>query len=460
MHYFIFLLSIFVSFDIRSQTSQPDENAKNIFKSSLSYLVSGQKLQEAKRLTYKSLKKFPNDQEVIRLDGLISFLLNDYQNSSQSFKRAAQLSVENSDKAINLYLLAKTFIKMKRMGEAKKILGDMESLSVSSEYSKKALRELESNGDISEFVPSQQGGEAGNSKQTNKSSAGQSDKKNLGLVLTGVLGLDTNPVFVPDFSQTKNEAKSTFYTLNASISKKSQIHLGDIGNSLNIGYTNYSEEIAKSFNNLRLGLLTTFDPDGTFFKRYKINFTNKLDQSYQADGELDYYFTSDVLSLKKEIFQSGINTFSGLINTGFRTYANKNLIALEDDRSGFSYGLRGVHKMSKDDWAWLNSLSLTKQQTYGGKFDTINTDYSTNIQKLIFYDFEALLGFGLQKIDYINSNSNRVDYMMNYGADISRGLIIDGLNIHFNYSRTKNNSDIDEFTYTQDIFSLWINYEM
>jgi hypothetical protein len=347
---------------------------------------------------------------------------------------------------------------MNQVEEAEKIIKDMSSISESKEYSEIALSELHAKGDIPEFTPKQDVEVAGE-QSGNRNSVGQSSKKGLSFGATGVIGLDTNPVFVPDFSQTKNEAKSTFYTLNASVSKKSSISLGEVSNSLNLGYTDYSEEIAKSFNNLRLNLSTTLDPNNAFFKNNKISFVNRLDQSYQADGELDYYFTSDVLSLKKEILQSGKNTYSVLLNSGFRTYANKNLISREDDRSGFSYGLRGVHKMSKDDWAWLNSLSMTKQQTYGSKFDTISTDYSTNIQKLIFFDFEALLGFGFQQINYINSSPERVDYMMNYGADLSRDILFQGLDVHFNYSRTKNNSDIDDFTYTQDIFSVWINYE-
>ncbi len=436
-------------------------NRQSILKSTFSYLIDSQKFQEAKKLTQNELKNNPQNPEVIHLDGLASYLMSNYLEAEESFLKASKLT-QGADRATNLYLLAKTYLKQKKNNEAKSVIVEMNQIEESNSYSRLALEELNKGNDIPEFYPNYSSESLVNSSQANigKQPSDKGTEKNLIFNANMVYGLDSNPIFIPDFSQEKNDAKSSFYSLSGGITFSSKLVVGKISNNLNFGYTNYSEVIAKSFNNARLSLVTNWNPSNEFLKKNKISFANKLDRSYQAENELNYYFTSDVFSFKKEILSVGVHSLNSSFSLGYRTYANKNLVNKEDDRSGMSYSAKGIYKIALEEWAILNSFGGTDQQTYGNKFDTLALDYTLNIQKVLFYEIEALLGYGVTRIDYVNSETGRVDLMSNYGLDLSRDLhFLTGSTAKLSYSRTKNKSDLEASTYTQDIFSLWINYD-
>jgi len=433
---------------------------KEVFKTTLAYLIESERLDEAKKLTEKHLKDYPNDPYFHRSNGLIHYLNKNYDKAIVSFQKAASLSV-GSEKASNLYLISQSLIKLNKFKEAETILLKMETIPESKDYAAQALDTLRKSNEIPEYIPPAANSLMNTSSMAlNNNTGGASSKKNITFNANGVYGLDSNPVFIPDFSQEKNDAASGFYSLSSSLGLNSQLAIGKLNNTFNVGYTTYIEEIAKSFDNFRLSLITQFDAKSGFLNRYGITLLNKLDRSYQAEKNLEYYFTSDVFSLKKDFIKLNQHTLTGQLSLGFRTYANTNLVNKEDDRSGASYGARGIYKYTFQDWAFINSLGVTNQKTYGGKFDTMATDFGANIQKILIWDIEAMLGGSLTRIDYVNSEEDRVDLMSSYGIDFSRDLgLLAGASLKLSYSRTKNNSDLDPSTYTQDIYSFWINYD-
>jgi len=455
----ILLLSFSTHLFANENLIQNTVNEKEVFKTTMSYLIESDRLDDAKLLAEKHIKSHPNDHDFHRYLGLVLYLKKDYENAIESFKKSEKLST-GSDKASCLYLIAQSNIKLGRIEDAKNQLEAMEKIPESKDYASVAMDSLKRSGEIPEYIPPSK-------MMSNTSSSSISNSGNSGVAkgpfsisANGVYGLDSNPIFIPDFSQEKNDAESSFYSLTANVGVNSNLSAGKLNNTLTAGYTSYSEEIAKSFNNFRLSLGTQFDQKEGIFNKWGITLLNKLDRSYQAQENLEYYFTSDVFSLKKDLFKNSNHIITGQANLGFRTYANKNLVNKEDDRSGASYGLRGIYKFSYDDFAIINSLGMTDQQTYGNKFDTMATDFGANVQKILYWDIEAMLGASVTRIDYVNSDENRIDFMTSYGLDLTKSIDqISGSSVKLSYSRTSNNSDLTASTYTQNIYSLWVNYD-
>lgn len=434
------------------------KNEKEVFKTTLSYFIESERYSDALKLTEKKMKEFPDDQEVIRLNGLSHYLLGNYADAEKSFSKAASIST-NEQKSINIYLETQAQIKQGKFESAVDSLRNLEKLPDSKEYAKIAILELKSKRTIPEYNPK--------SKNMMTSTAQMGGSLNSGRVPSGILstsliyGLDTNPIFVPDYSQTKNDAYSTFFSITPSLTLKHSTRYGALSNSFNIGYTDYSREIAKTFNNLRFSLGTEFSPKSEFFLKNKITFTNAISQSYQTQPSLNYYFTQDNLSARKDFDNIGSHSFAAVLMTGFRTYANKNLLDAADDRSGFSYGLKGIHKTSNGDWVWLNSIGGVYQNTFGGKFNTFTTDYGANFQKQVFSSYEFSAGLGVSYINYVNSDNDRKDLMTSFGADIGTELSwIENANFKISFARVANKSKLDASTYTQNIFSAWLNYDL
>jgi len=434
-------------------------NEKEVFKTTMSYLIESERLDDAQLLTEKHIKSHPNDHDYHRYRGLVLYLKKDFSNAIESFKKSEKLS-SGSEKASCLYLIAQSNIKLGKVEEAKNSLETMQTLPESKDYAFVALKSLNSTGEIPEYIPPSKMMSNTSTSSISNSGNNSGPQKAFSINANGIYGLDSNPVFIPDFSQEKNDAQSTFYSLSANVGMNSNLSSGKLNNTLTAGYTSYTEEIAKSFDNFRLSLGTQFDQKEGILNKWGITLINKLDRSYQAQENLEYYFTSDVFSLKKDLFKNANHTITAQTNVGFRTYANKNLVNKEDDRSGASYGARGIYKFTYDDFAIINSLGVTDQQTYGNKFDTMATDFAANFQKILYLDIEAMLGASVIRIDYVNSEENRVDYMTSYGLDLSRDIdAISGSSLKLSYSRTNNNSDLESSTYTQNIYSMWLNYD-
>jgi hypothetical protein len=434
------------------------KNSKEIFKTTLSYFLESERYADAKALAERELKKNPKDQEVLRLNGLVLYLMRDFSGAREKFKLASKFS-DADEKAINLYLVTQSEIKLKNYEAAVDSLKEMGENPSSREYAKRALTELKSNRSIPEFNPKLNDGPVNTSSTSSNKISGKGAVQALNLGLA--FGLDTNPVFIPDYSQTKNDAHSTFFSVNPNLSISNGTRFGVLNNGLSLGYTSYTKDIAKNFNNFRASLNTELIPKSDFFKDNNLSISNNLSQSYQTDPEFQYYFTQDNLVLRKDIKSSGPNSFATAFNLGFRTYANKTIIDPADDRSGFSYAAKAIHKYSGKDWNWLNSISGNYQDTFGGKFNTLTTDYSGNFQKMLPRDLELTLGLGISHIDYVNSVDGRSDVMTSVGGDLGGSSNwVEGMNYRFSYARVTNNSKLKDSTYTQNIFSIWISYDL
>lgn len=453
MSYLFFL--ILFSWNLFAQTSEV-ENQKQVFKTTITYLIDNKKYKEAFDLISKNRKKRPEDQELIRLQGLVLYLDKNYKKANAYFKEASE-KTSNSEKAINLYLLAQSKIKLNDIESAANIIRSMGDIPSVHKYSEMALNELKSKGSIPEFVPHKEN----STNNSNPINVQPSSRKKYGSMVSMVGGMDTNPVFIPDYSQTSNKARSYFTSVNSSTIANVDSTIGEFNNSFNLGYTYYAEEVAQAFNNLRFNFSTLLNPSSDYFRKKRITFSNSFDRSYQANKKFDYYFTSDNLTAKKEFLTTQNQLFALSLTSGFRTYANKTLTDAADDRSGFSYTMRGIYKYSKDDWAWIHSVGAYKQDTFGGRFNTVTMDYGTNFQKILAYDLEAMISFSIMRIKYLNSPIDREDVMSSYGAEFGREIPrVPGLHSKLSFSRTKNNSDLKQSTYTQDIYSLWVTYEL
>lgn len=446
----------FLSFARAADVDQARENERFVLKTSLSYLMGQAQFDEAEKSVHKFLIKYPDDWEALQLSGYIYFAKRDYPKAKEAFRQAAKYSV-NADKAINLYLLANSQIRDREFSEAEASLNEMREIPNSNFYVEMAVQELRNNRTIPEF----------NAKMLTENPpvegrAGAPARAGLGWMWTveGVYGLDSNPIFVPDNSESKNDAASNFYAFNGSLVRKTLLYKGEFTNALNVGYTGYDTKAAQAFNNLRLGFNSQWKPDFDFFQRHQISFKNKIDQSYGAEKSPEYFFTSELFTLQKDFSEIGRNKFSSFLNVGYRTYANKNLTSKEDDRSGVPMGLGLSHKLKGSSLMWLNSASYTNLNTVGGKFDTTEVSVVSNVQAQAPLDTEALFSLSYSRVDYPNYGSTRADQSVGAGIELSYEVPkVRGMNIKFSVTRTKNTSDLSSSNFTQDIMALSVTYD-
>ncbi len=440
--------------------NQEFDNEKEIFKTTLSYLIETDRLNDAGVSVGKYLKRYPQDSEALRLDGLVYYLKKDYKNSSTVFLFAAQ-ATQNQEKAINLYLAAQSNIKQGEFKSAEEILKQMSEIPSTKDYSELALIEFEKNKNILELGVSMLLSKKEEVVLEKSTNVIPSKKKVFNFLLTPVIGSDSNPTFVPDNSDAKKSASSPFYSLTAMGGHNSKFYDGEMVNDLTLGYTNYQKEEAKVFNNLRFNLSTKWAPEQSFFHEYKLSLSNKLDRSYMTNKGIKYYFTGNTLIFSKEFTPMGDHKFNTSLLLGYRTYGNQDLIAVENDRSGVSYGTRGIHKMARDEWAWLNSLTYLNQNTTGKKFNTKNLEFVTSYQRVTLYDLECVVSGSYSIANYHRFTQSRTDKTLGLGIDLSHDLPWDkGLNVKLSYSHNKNSSPVSEFSYTQDVISLWVIYDV
>lgn len=265
----------------------------------------------------------------------------------------------------------------------------------SSAYSKSALAQLSSQKSIPEFNLSMLAGkepskdsaleaQVSQSKKKEKPAPKPEFKKSYSVTLEVVGGLDTNPIFIPDNSQSKNEAKSIFSSQTLAATLASTLYGGELNNSFSIGHTGYSEDAAKSFDNLRLSIATNWKPVNDFFQKNQLTLTNKIDQSYGSNKTIEYFYTSETLGLKKDFASVSEHKFMTGVTGSYKTYANKNLDVKENDRSGFAVGLSGQHKLARDNWIWMNNIGFNQLFTVGKKFNTREFSLITNYQRIIW----------------------------------------------------------------------------
>jgi hypothetical protein len=381
------------------------------------------------------------------------------------FSQAAENTSEEQQ-AINLYLLTQSDIKSGEYQKAEQVLNRMKSLPSAMAYTSLAINQFA----VSKTIPELNSTMLLSKSPSVKTSKVEStktevvkpeEKKPYSLSLNAVIGSDSNPVFVPDNSDAKVSARSTFFSTTAAGSFQTKFYDGDMINGLAMGYTSFQKEEAKVFNNLRLNLSTNWKPAQSLFKENSISFLNKLDRSYMTNKALKYYFTGDTLSLNKDFMAIGEHRFNASLFVGYRTYGNQDLTAVENDRTGGSVGLRGIHKIGRGDWAWLNSMTYANQSTVGKKFNTKNLELVTSFQKVTFYDVEALLSASYSIVNYPKFTQSRTDKSVGIGLDLSHELPWKkGLNSKISYIKNKNNSPVSESTYTQDVFSLWVVYDV
>ena len=447
---------------------QTHENEKTVLKTTLSYLMGHQKYSESLEYTKKFLKKYSNDPEAWHLEGLVYYAKNDFKKSEEDFIKASKIySLESEERAIDLYLASQSAIKNGNLDSAQKHLVEMGKNPKASDYSRNALSQLAREKSIPEFNLSmlaestQNSNSAGSMNKTKKAEKQKAEaKKALSLTLELVGGLDTNPVFIPDNSQSKNEAESVFSSQTIAVTYASTLAGGEFNNSFTLGHTGYQKEVAKAFDNLRVSLASNWKPVSEFFQKNQLTLTNKIDQSYGANATLEYFYTSETLGVKKEFVPYGDHKFTSIVTGSYRTYANKNLDVKENDRSGATIGLSGVHKLARDNWVWMNNIGFTQLYTVGNKFNTREFSFVTNYQKMIWGQTELFLGANTSIVSYPN-NGSRVD--KSYGAeiDLSKDVNwVNGLNLKLSASRTQNKSDVSDSNYTQDIYALWVTYDL
>jgi hypothetical protein len=166
------------------------------------------------------------------------------------------------------------------------------------------------------------------------------------------------------------------------------------------------------------------------------------------------------LGIKKDYLPIGDHKFTSGVTGSYRFYANKNLDVKENDRSGATVGLSGGHKLTRDNWVWMNNISFTQLFTVGEKFNTREFSLVTNYQKIIWWQIELFLGANTSLVSYPN-NGSRMDKSYGAEVDLSRDVnSINGLNLKVSASRTQNKSDATDSNYKQDIFALWVTYDL
>ncbi len=456
----ILVLSISILMTTGAWANQELDNEKEIFKATLSYLIEADRLNDAGITVGKYLKKNPQDSEALRLDGLVYYLKKNYKNSSTAFLAVAQ-ATQDQERAINLYLAAQSNIKLGEFKSAGKALKQMSEIPSAKDYYESALKEFEKNKKIPELSVSMLLSKKVEVVLEKPIAVIPPLKKGYGLQVTTVAGSDSNPVFIPDNSDAKKSANSTFYSLSAKGAYNSKFFEGDMTNGLTLGYINYQKEEAKAFNNLRLNLSTKWVPSQSFFQEYKLSLSNKLDRSYMTNKVIKYYFTGDTLSLNKEFTPVGEHKFNSSFFLGYRTYGNQDLTDVENDRSGVSYGVKGIHKRTRDEWVWLNSLTYLNQNTTGKKFNTKNMELVTSYQRAALYGLEYVVSGSYSITNYPRFKQSRTDKTLGFEIDLSRDLPWwKGLNAKLSYSHNKNSSPLSESSYSQDVISLWVVYDV
>lgn len=452
------------SLGVSDMPSQTYENDKQILMTSVSYLVDSGQLKEAIAVTEKFAKKYPSDGDSRRQLGLLQALAGKPTKAIQEFEKAYEAHDSTNEKNVDLYLMAKTYHQGKNGEKTLAVLKRMGETPEGSLFAEKAKAQLSTQRTLPEYDPKEYArpqvstAEGINAAAVPSSgSVGETTDSIFAVSVVG--GSDSNPIFIPDGSQTKNDAASTFVSTTL-VGNMTAYQAGELKSSLSIANSEYQKEIAKSFNNFRWSLNLNWKPDYNWFKEQKISFNNSLDQSFQTQDGFQYFYTSDQLSLNKDFANLGTHEFSSSIKLGGRSYANKELTAPENNRSGYSLGLNGTHRTSLGELPWTNSLSITDQQTIGKKFNTLGLDLVSNLQQMLFGDFEILYGLSYGYVSYPNDSTKRVDRSSGIGLDISRNVnSVKGLNGKLSFARSQNRSTAAEFSYTQDIISLWVNYE-
>jgi tetratricopeptide (TPR) repeat protein len=448
---------------------QTHENEKTVLKTTLSYLMGHQKYSESLDYTKKFLKKYSTDAEGWHLEGLVYYAKGDFKKSEEDFLKASKIyPVESEERAVDLYLASQTAIKTGNLASAEKHLLEMAKNPTAQAYSRSALTQLSTSKSIPEFnltMLENKSEENVSNESTGKSKkktakAKTEDKKATSMSLELVGGLDTNPIFLPDNSQSKNEAKSIFSSQTLGITHASTLKGGEFNNSFSLGHTGYQKDAAKSFDNLRVSLATNWKPVNEFFQKNQLTLTNKIDQSYGTNNTIEYFYTSETLGIKKDYLPIGDHKFTSGVTGSYRFYANKNLDVKENDRSGATVGLSGGHKLTRDNWVWMNNISFTQLFTVGEKFNTREFSLVTNYQKIIWWQIELFLGANTSLVSYPN-NGSRMDKSYGAEVDLSRDVnSINGLNLKVSASRTQNKSEATDSNYTQDIFALWVTYDL
>ncbi len=458
---FCYFKSLLICFSCHQAifASQLVENEKTVLKNTISYLIDNKKMGEAKEITKRYIATHSSDGEIYRIDGLVNYLDKDYSNAIRSFNKAAALTVDEQQ-AINLYLLAKSQAKAQLYSDVNPTLDRMDEIPGADAYVQNARDQFNRDKTLPEFnvallIVQNPTLSLKKTKEVEKT------EKNYALLSEGVFGYDSNPIYVQDSSPTRNDANSTFYSVKVGGSYKINPSIGLMNNKLSVGYTAYQKELAKAFNNFTIVYQVNWKPSWRLLSDQKISLKYQATRSYAAPKKLKYYFTGHSLDLNKEFEDFGKNKFNVSLLTGYRIYGNQDLDSKENDRSGFSYGIKGGHKYQGDDaWAWLNTLAYNVQNTVGKKFNTQGVDFLTDVQKILPWDFEGLFGFNYGLLTYTNFPDKRTDESLGFSLELSHDVIwIKGLESALSFSAIKNHSNAEESTFSQNVILLRISYE-
>lgn len=439
--------------------SQLVENEKTVLKTTISYLIDNKKMDEAKEITRRYMATHSTDGEIYRIDGLVNYLDKDYPSAISSFNKAASLTVDEQQ-AINLYLLAKSQAKAQQYPNVYVSLDRMEEIPGTEAYVQNARDQFNRDKTLPEFNVALLIVQNPTLSLRKTKEAPPPEEKNYTLLGEGIYGYDSNPIFIQDDSPTRNEAKSTFYSVKVGGTYKLKPSIGLLNNKLSVGYTSYQKEIAKAFNNLSIVYQLNWNPSYGFLYNQKITFRYKLERSYAAPKKVRYYYTGNSLEINKEFEPVGNNKFNVALPIGYRTYGNQDLDSKENDRSGLSYGIKGGHKYQGDAWAWLNTLAYNAQNTVGKKFNTRGLDFISNVQKILPWEFEGLVGLNYGLLTYTNFPDKRTDQNMGFSLELSHDVKwVKGMESALSFSSIKNRSTAQESNFSQNVILLRISYE-
>ena len=179
----------------------------------LSYLLQQNKIDEALSYTKKFLKKYPDDLNALQLEGLTLYSKKDFKSAAKKFSMASQKS-SSASKSVNLYLLAQAQLKVGEVAKAEATLAEMSKDPAATDYGRFAINVLQEKEEIPEFKTSMlKRAPLANVNQANPKIGSGIPVKRFSLGSEFIYGVDSNPVFIPDNSETKNEAESTFYSV-------------------------------------------------------------------------------------------------------------------------------------------------------------------------------------------------------------------------------------------------------
>lgn len=452
-----------------SQVNQTKENERQILAASVAYLLDSGQEKEALRLAKTFLKKYPNDPEGFRQFGIIKIFNNDSVGAINEFEKAFQSHEDEIEKSIDLYLIAKAWSLDAANENVIDTLKRMNAIEITQSYVKRALSKYQQdqslpilNKDylvkrkVASFPSAINQSQTTSPESVTSGSEGSGPNGSLALVY----GLDTNPIFVPDGSQSRNDAASTFSSMTINKSWKGSFQ-GQLIHTISLGTSIYFKEIAQSFNNFRWSYATGLEPSSDWFKENKVSFSNSFEQSYQTENGFNYFFSADTLSMNKIIAKESDNEWGLLFKLGYRSYANKDLTDTTNDRSGGSFGAGANAKTTVYDLPVMASVGINKQLTNGQKFDTNSYDGVINLQQMAFRSYEVLYGLGITLMDYPNNPDKKTDINTSLGLEISHALeSFKGWSAKWSLSRAQNKSDAADSNFTQDNFSLWMNYDL